>query len=86
VVDSTKPTLLPLYGALQGILVSDRATALTFWAMERRQICLAHLVYIARREAEIVIVSRRGARLDHSKWESLGQESRGFGMQQRMLF
>jgi transposase len=44
VVDSTKPTLQPLYGALQGILVSDRATALTFWAMERRQICFAHLL------------------------------------------
>jgi transposase len=44
VIDSTKPTLLPLYGALQGILVSDRATALNFWAMERRQICFAHLL------------------------------------------
>ena len=44
VVDSTKPTLQPLYGALQGILVSDRATALNFWAMERRQICFAHLL------------------------------------------
>jgi transposase len=27
-----------------GILVSDRATALKFWAMERRQICWAHLL------------------------------------------
>ena len=27
-----------------GILVSDRAKALNFWAMERRQICWAHLV------------------------------------------
>ena len=44
VVDSTKPTLRPLYGALQGILVSDRAAALNFWAMERRQICFAHLL------------------------------------------
>lgn len=44
VVDSAKPTLLPLYGALQGILVSDRAAALNFWAMERRQICFAHLL------------------------------------------
>lgn len=44
VADSTKPTLQPLYGALQGILVSDRAKALNFWAMERRQICFAHLL------------------------------------------
>ncbi len=44
VTDSTKETLKPLYGALRGILVSDRAKALNFWAMERRQICWAHLV------------------------------------------
>jgi transposase len=44
VADSSKATLEPLYGALRGILVSDRATALTFWAMERRQVCWAHLL------------------------------------------
>jgi transposase len=44
VADSSKKTLQPLYGALTGILVSDRATSLTFWAMERRQICWAHLI------------------------------------------
>lgn len=44
VVDSSKETLKPLYGALGGILVSDRAKALNFWAMERRQICWAHLI------------------------------------------
>jgi len=44
VPDSTKATLEPLYGALCGILVSDRAKALNFWAMERRQICWAHLI------------------------------------------
>jgi transposase len=37
-------TLSPLFGAKLGILVSDRATALKFWAMERRQICWAHLL------------------------------------------
>jgi transposase len=42
--DGTAKTLAPLFGALQGILVSDRATALNFWAMERRQICWAHLL------------------------------------------
>jgi transposase len=44
VVDGTKHTLRPLYGKLKGILVSDRATALGFWAMERRQVCWAHLL------------------------------------------
>ena len=44
VADSSKGTLKPLYGALLGILVSDRAKALNFWAMARRQICHAHLI------------------------------------------
>lgn len=39
-----RDTLKPLFGRLRGILVSDRATALKFWAMERRQICWAHLL------------------------------------------
>lgn len=42
--DHTKVTLQPLYGPLLGILVSDRAKELNFWAMERRQICWAHLL------------------------------------------
>ena len=42
--DNSKATLQPLYGSLRGILVSDRAKALNFWAMERRQICWAHLL------------------------------------------
>jgi transposase len=44
VADSAKATLRPLYGALVGILVSDRAKALNFWAMAQRQICWAHLL------------------------------------------
>jgi transposase len=44
VADSAKDTLRPLYGALVGILVSDRAKALNFWAMAQRQICWAHLL------------------------------------------
>jgi transposase len=44
VTDSSRATLEPLYGALRGILVSDRAKALGFWAMARRQICWAHLL------------------------------------------
>ena len=42
--DNSKATLQPLYGCLCGILVSDRAKALGFWAMDRRQICWAHLL------------------------------------------
>ena len=37
-------TLAPLFGKKLGILVSDRARALNFWAMEKRQICWAHLL------------------------------------------
>lgn len=44
VADGSKKTLEPLYGALRGILVSDRAKALNFWAMAKRQICWAHLL------------------------------------------
>lgn len=32
-----------LFGRVRGILVSDRATALKFWVMKRRQVCWAHL-------------------------------------------
>jgi transposase len=42
--DNSKATLQPLYGSLSGILVSDRAKALNFWAMDRRQVCWAHLL------------------------------------------
>lgn len=41
---SSRAALRPLYGLLRGILVSDRAKALGFWAMERRQVCWAHLL------------------------------------------
>lgn len=44
VANGRKQTLQPLYGELKGILISDRATALNFWAMGRRQICWAHLL------------------------------------------
>lgn len=44
VANSSRATLRPLYGLLRGILVSDRAKVLGFWAMERRQVCWAHLL------------------------------------------
>lgn len=44
IADGKKATLEKLLGHDRGrILVSDRATALSFWAMEWRQICWAHL-------------------------------------------
>jgi transposase len=42
--DGKSVTLAPLFGRKLGILVSDRATALNFWAMARRQVCWAHLL------------------------------------------
>jgi transposase len=44
VTDGTRETLQKLFGGGGGILVSDRATALKFWAMEKRQVCWAHLL------------------------------------------
>lgn len=44
VAHGSKAMLRPLYGALEGILVSDRTKVLGFWAMERRQVCWAHLL------------------------------------------
>ena len=43
--NAKKATLAALFGDKHiGTLVSDRATALMFWAMEDRQICWAHLL------------------------------------------
>lgn len=42
--DGKAKTLVPLFGKKLGILVSDRAKALNFWAMEKRQVCWAHLL------------------------------------------
>ena len=39
-----KTTLASLLGPERGILVSDRDSSLTFWAMKNRQICWAHLL------------------------------------------
>lgn len=44
VKDGKKETLRAMFDRLVGILVSDRAGALGFWAMEQRQICWAHLL------------------------------------------
>jgi len=51
----SRAVLEPLFGKMRGILISDRATALNFWAMERRQVCWAHLL------RKFVAFSERGA-------------------------
>jgi transposase len=43
-VDGCRDTIRPLFGPGLGILVSDRATVFSFWAMAQRQICHAHLL------------------------------------------
>jgi len=42
--EATTDALKTLLGRIKGVMVSDRATALNFWAMKRRQICWAHLL------------------------------------------
>lgn len=42
--DGCAKTVAPLFSTLKGILVSDRATVFSFWAMNQRQICWAHLL------------------------------------------
>jgi transposase len=43
-IDGSAESVKPIFGACRGILVSDRATVFSFWAMSRRQICWAHLL------------------------------------------
>ena len=42
--DGARETIRPLFGALWGVLVSDRASVFGFWAMVMRQICWSHLI------------------------------------------
>lgn len=42
--EATARALRPLFGKRVGVMVSDRATALYFWAMDARQICWSHLL------------------------------------------
>lgn len=43
VANGTAQTLRALFGRIKGVLISDRAKAINFWNMKRRQICWAHL-------------------------------------------
>jgi transposase len=42
--DGTRATLETWISKVRGVLVTDRGTQFGFWAMERRQICWAHLL------------------------------------------
>lgn len=42
--DGCRDTIKPMFGALIGLLVSDRAIVFDFWVMKMRQICHAHLL------------------------------------------
>jgi transposase len=42
--DGTRATLRKWIDQIRGVLVSDRGTQFDFWAIERRQICWAHLI------------------------------------------
>jgi transposase len=44
VANGSAETIKPFFGACRGILVSDRGSVFSFWAMTRRQICWAHLL------------------------------------------
>lgn len=61
--DAKMPGIRALLGKLHGIMISDRGSQLGFWAMERRQVCWAHLIrkFVAFSER-----SDRGAQLGES--------------------
>lgn len=42
--DAKAPGIRALLGRLHGIMISDRGSQFGFWAMERRQVCWAHLI------------------------------------------
>lgn len=44
VADGTRETLRLWIDRIRGVLVTDRGTQFGFWAMDRRQICWAHLI------------------------------------------
>ena len=61
--DAKSPGIRALLGKLHGIMISDRGSQLGFWAMDRRQVCWAHLIrkFVAFSER-----NDRGAQLGES--------------------
>jgi len=61
--EATTDALKTLLGRIKGVMVSDRATALDFWAMKRRQICWAQLrSFVLWRRRSFGTQSERGNR------------------------
>jgi transposase len=44
VTDASRAGLRGLFASIRGILITDRGTQFGFWAMDKRQICWAHLI------------------------------------------
>ena len=63
--DGTRETFKSLLQSLGGVLMTDRATQFGFWAMQKRQICWAHLIrkFVAFSEHSDPEVSRLGQTL-----------------------
>jgi transposase len=63
--DGTRETFKSLLGSLGGVLMTDRATQFGFWAMEKRQVCWAHLIrkFVAFSEHSDASVSQLGETL-----------------------
>jgi transposase len=64
-LDGTRAHLREVLTTLRGILVSDRAPQFTFWAMQRRQICWAHLLrkFMALSEDKTPEIAKLGEHL-----------------------
>ena len=64
-VGATAHAVRSLVGTVRGILVSDRGSQFGFWAMERRQICWAHLIrkFVAFTESARPAVQKLGESL-----------------------
>lgn len=63
--DASAETLRGLFASLRGVLMTDRGSQFGFWAIERRQVCWAHLIrkFAAFTEAADDDVRRLGEHL-----------------------
>jgi len=60
--DATEKTVKQMLGKLHGIMVTDRGRQFGFWAMDKRQICWAHLIrkFVSFSESSNEAVSELG--------------------------
>jgi transposase len=63
--DATEKTVKQMLGKLRGILITDRGRQFGFWAMDKRQICWAHLIrkFVSFSESSNEAVSKLGDEL-----------------------